>query len=120
MMNRRSLLLTALATPFIIRTSGLLMPISSLKHDVISERLKAYIDVEQYLSDLSNRGVIYDYAVICDTTNNTPVDMKLNQINVEVAFKLRANEEFLCVIGGDRIGVLNAIKSYEPLLVDSI
>lgn len=50
-----------------------------------------------YLSNYKSQRAVYDYSVVCDTTNNTPTTIDLNQLWIDVAIKPEKAIEFIYI-----------------------
>jgi len=57
------------------------------------ENVTALID--NFLSDIKNRNGVYDFSVICDTSNNTPTVISNDQMIVDVYIKPTRTAEFI-------------------------
>lgn len=66
-----------------------------LNDRITRESIKQMID--DYLNDIMQRRGIYDYVVICDETNNTPVRIDRNEMWVDVAIKPAKAVEFIYI-----------------------
>jgi translation elongation factor EF-Ts len=49
------------------------------------------------LDSFKEAGVLYDYKVVCDHTNNTPQVINNNELRVAVAYKLSEAKEYMMV-----------------------
>lgn len=50
-----------------------------------------------YLSNYKSQRAVYDYSIVCDTTNNTPTTIDLNQLWIDVAIKPEKAIEFIYI-----------------------
>lgn len=66
-----------------------------LNDRITRESIKQMID--DYLNDIMQRRGIYDYVVICDDSNNTPVRIDRNELWVDVAIKPAKAVEFIYI-----------------------
>lgn len=62
---------------------------------ITRENVKAVTD--SFLSDLIDRRALYDFASICDETNNTPVRIDRNELWIDIAIKPVKSVEFIYV-----------------------
>lgn len=62
---------------------------------ITRDNVKAMAD--GFLSDLVNRRALYDYATLCDDSNNTPVRIDRNELWLDVALKPTKSVEFIYV-----------------------
>ena len=53
--------------------------------------------IEPYLRDIQGRRGIYDFRVVCDTTNNTPDRIDRNELYVDIAIKPVKAIEFVYI-----------------------
>ena len=53
--------------------------------------------VEQMLNDLTAKRALYDYLVVCDTTNNTPVRIDRNELYLDIAIEPVKAVEFIYI-----------------------
>ena len=53
--------------------------------------------VDNFLADLIDRRALYDFATICDESNNTPERIDRNELWVDVAIKPVKSIEFIYV-----------------------
>jgi hypothetical protein len=53
--------------------------------------------VEQMLNDLVAKRALYDYLVVCDTTNNTPVRIDRNELYLDIAIEPVKAVEFIYI-----------------------
>jgi hypothetical protein len=60
-------------------------------------RRNATIVAERYLAGLASLNALYDYAVLCDSTNNTGTIIAEHQLIVDVAIKPQQSIEFIYV-----------------------
>jgi phage tail sheath protein FI len=49
------------------------------------------------MTDLVNKRGIYDYLVVCDTTNNTPATIDANELFVDIAIEPVKAVEFIYI-----------------------
>ena len=66
-----------------------------LNDRITRESIKQMID--DYLNDIMQRRGIYDYVVLCDESNNTPVRIDRNELWVDVAIKPAKAVEFIYI-----------------------
>lgn len=61
-----------------------------------NERVRAEVTeaCARVLADIVNKEGIYDFAVVCDTTNNTPTTIDRNELNVDLAISPQKAIEF--------------------------
>jgi hypothetical protein len=70
--------------------------------------------VEQLLNGILTRRGLYDYLVVCDTTNNTPATINANELHIDVAIEPTKAVEFIYIpirilnTGGIAAGNLSA------------
>jgi len=50
-----------------------------------------------FLSDIMSKRGVYDYAVVCDTTNNTPARIDRNELYVDIAIEPTKVAEFIYI-----------------------
>lgn len=73
-----------------------LFPFLFEPNDTITrENVKALTD--SFLSDLIDRRALYDFATICDLSNNTPVRIDRNELWIDIAIKPVKAVEFIYV-----------------------
>ena len=77
--------LDAISKPFVFE------PNDKLTRDELKQQ------VEQLMNDLVQKRGIYDYLVVCDTTNNTPTRIDRNELYVDVAIEPVKAAEFIYV-----------------------
>jgi hypothetical protein len=53
--------------------------------------------VEQMLNDLTAKRALYDYLVVCDTTNNTPLRIDRNELYLDIAIEPVKAVEFIYI-----------------------
>jgi hypothetical protein len=53
--------------------------------------------VEQMLNDLTAKRALYDYLVVCDTTNNTPIRIDRNELYLDIAIEPVKAVEFIYI-----------------------
>jgi phage tail sheath protein FI len=66
-----------------------------LNDRITRESIKQMID--DYLNDIMVRRGLYDFAVLCDDTNNTPVRIDRNELWVDIALKPAKAIEFIYI-----------------------
>lgn len=66
-----------------------------LNDRITRESIKAMID--NYLNDIMLRRGIYDFIVLCDESNNTPVRIDRNELWVDIAIKPARAVEFIYI-----------------------
>lgn len=66
-----------------------------LNDRITRESIKAMI--EGYLNDIMMRRGVYDFVVICDESNNTPVRIDRNELWVDIAIKPARSVEFIYI-----------------------
>jgi phage tail sheath protein FI len=74
----------------------LLEPFLFELNDAVTRR-SAQIVTERYLSGLKSLRALFDYAVRCDESNNTPDRIDRNELHVDVAIKPAKAIEFIFV-----------------------
>ena len=52
---------------------------------------------ERFLGDIMTKRGVYDFAVVCDTTNNTPARIDRNELYVDVAIEPVKTVEFIFI-----------------------
>tara|TARA_R110000868_G_scaffold14088_10_gene65901 strand:+ start:1442 stop:3904 length:2463 start_codon:yes stop_codon:yes gene_type:complete len=60
-------------------------------------RDRAKLVFERFLADILSRRGIYDFAVVCDTTNNTPARIDRNELYIDVAIEPAKSVEFIYI-----------------------
>jgi phage tail sheath protein FI len=53
--------------------------------------------VEQLLNDLTAKRALYDFLVVCDTSNNTPVRIDRNELYLDIAIEPVKAVEFIYI-----------------------
>jgi len=66
-----------------------------LNDKITRDSIKSMID--NYLNDILMRRGLYDYAVICDVSNNTPTRIDRNELWVEILLKPAKSIEFIYI-----------------------
>lgn len=66
-----------------------------LNDKITRDSIKSMID--NYLNDILVRRGLYDYAVICDTSNNTPTRLDRNELWVDIILKPAKAIEFIYI-----------------------
>ena len=66
-----------------------------LNDKITRDSIKAMID--GYLNDIMMRRGLYDYVVLCDDSNNTPVRIDRNELWVDIALKPTKAVEFIYI-----------------------
>lgn len=66
-----------------------------LNDKITRDSIKSMID--NYLNDIMMRRGLYDYAVICDTSNNTPTRIDRNELWVDIILKPAKAIEFIYI-----------------------
>jgi len=66
-----------------------------LNDRITRESIKAMID--NYLNDIMLRRGVYDFLVVCDESNNTPVRIDRNELWVDIAIKPARAVEFIYI-----------------------
>jgi len=66
-----------------------------LNDRITRDSIKQMID--SYLNDIMLRRGIYDYVVLCDTSNNTPTRIDRNELWVDIALKPSRSVEFIYI-----------------------
>ncbi|MGI0076647.1 MAG: phage tail sheath C-terminal domain-containing protein, partial [Nitrosopumilaceae archaeon] len=62
---------------------------------ITRDSVKAFVDA--FLGDLIVRRALFDFATICDESNNTPVRIDRNELWVDIALKPVRAVEFVLV-----------------------
>ena len=60
-------------------------------------RERAKIAFERFLADILSRRGIYDFAVVCDESNNTPARIDRNELHIDVAIEPAKVAEFIYI-----------------------
>ena len=60
-------------------------------------RDRAKIVFERFLADILSRRGLYDFAVVCDTSNNTPARIDRNELYIDVAIEPAKAVEFIYI-----------------------
>jgi len=60
-------------------------------------RDRAKLVFERFLADILSRRGIYDFAVVCDETNNTPARIDRNELYIDVAIEPAKVAEFIYI-----------------------
>ena len=60
-------------------------------------RARAKLVFERFLADILSRRGIYDFAVVCDETNNTPARIDRNELYIDVAIEPAKAVEFIYI-----------------------
>lgn len=60
-------------------------------------RSRAKLVFERFLADILSRRGIYDFAVVCDETNNTPARIDRNELYIDVAIEPAKAVEFIYI-----------------------
>ena len=60
-------------------------------------RARAKVAFERFLADILSRRGLNDFAVVCDTTNNTPARIDRNEFYVDVAIEPAKAAEFIYI-----------------------
>ena len=60
-------------------------------------RERAKLVFERFLADILSRRGIYDFAVVCDETNNTPARIDRNELYIDVAIEPAKAVEFIYI-----------------------
>lgn len=66
-----------------------------INDQITRDSIKLMID--SYLGDILTRRGLYDFAVLCDTSNNTPVRIDRNELWVDIALKPAKSIEFIYI-----------------------
>jgi phage tail sheath protein FI len=53
--------------------------------------------VEKFLNDLTAKRALYDFLVVCDTSNNTPVRIDRNELYLDIAIEPVKAIEFIYI-----------------------
>jgi phage tail sheath protein FI len=67
------------------------------KRNSTTNRKNLRADITAYCADLVTRDALYDFAVYCDTTNNTATTIDRNELHAKVAFKPTKTVEFVYI-----------------------
>jgi len=62
-----------------------------------STRSNAKATFDGFLSNIMQQRGVYDFAVVCDTTNNTPARIDANEFYVDVAIEPTKSAEFIYI-----------------------
>jgi phage tail sheath protein FI len=62
---------------------------------ITRDNLKVFVD--SFLNDLITKRALYDFATICDESNNTPVVIDRNELVIDVALKPVKAAEFILI-----------------------
>ena len=62
-----------------------------------STRTAAAESVSRFLGDIMSKRGIYDFAVVCDTTNNTAARIDKNELYIDVAIEPAKAAEFIYI-----------------------
>ena len=60
-------------------------------------RANARTVVDRFLSELVTQRGLYDYVVVCDTSNNTPARIDRNELHIDVAIQPVKAVEFIYI-----------------------
>jgi hypothetical protein len=60
-------------------------------------RERAKLVFERFLADILSRRGIYDFAVVCDESNNTPARIDRNELYIDVAIEPAKSTEFIYI-----------------------
>jgi phage tail sheath protein FI len=52
---------------------------------------------ERFLSDLMTKRALSDFAVVCDTSNNTPIRIDRNELYIDIAIAPIKSVEFIYI-----------------------
>jgi hypothetical protein len=63
----------------------------------VQTRARAKLVFERFLADILSRRGIYDFAVVCDETNNTPARIDRNELYIDVAIEPAKAVEFIYI-----------------------
>lgn len=63
----------------------------------IQTRSRAKLVFERFLADILSRRGIYDFAVVCDESNNTPARIDRNELYIDVAIEPAKAVEFIYI-----------------------
>jgi hypothetical protein len=63
----------------------------------VQTRSRAKLVFERFLADILSRRGIYDFAVVCDETNNTPARIDRNELYIDVAIEPAKAVEFIYI-----------------------
>lgn len=66
-----------------------------LNDRITRDSIKSMID--NYLNDILQRRGLYDYVVVCDSSNNTPTRIDANQLWVDIAVQPTKSVEFIYI-----------------------
>ncbi len=69
--------------------------IFEINDQITRDSIKLMID--SYLGDILTRRGLYDFAVLCDSSNNTPVRIDRNELWVDIALKPAKSIEFIYI-----------------------
>jgi phage tail sheath protein FI len=53
--------------------------------------------IEKFLLELVGQRALYDYLVVCDTSNNTPARIDANELHVDIAIEPVKAVEFIYI-----------------------
>ena len=62
-----------------------------------STRANAKAVFEGFLANILQQRGLYDFAVVCDTTNNTPARIDANEFYIDVAIEPTKSAEFIYI-----------------------
>jgi len=77
--------LNAIAKPFIFE------PNDTITRNQIKQQ------IEKLLLDLTGQRALYDFIVVCDTSNNTPARIDANELHVDIAIEPVKSVEFIYI-----------------------
>lgn len=60
-------------------------------------RARAKLVFERFLADILTRRGVYDYAVVCDESNNTPARIDRNELYIDIAIEPAKSVEFIYI-----------------------
>ena len=67
--------------------------------------------IKPFFQDLVNRGGLYDFKIICDSSNNTPEVIDRNELRVKIGIKPVKTIEFIII----DLCVLNTGASWSEM-----
>ena len=53
--------------------------------------------IERFIGDIQAKRGIYDFAVVCDTSNNTPARIDKNELWIDIAIEPTKSAEFIYI-----------------------
>lgn len=63
----------------------------------VQTRARAKLVFERFLADILSRRGVYDFAVVCDESNNTPARIDRNELYIDVAIEPAKSVEFIYI-----------------------